>query len=36
MARLNLQDARCEAKPYQVCQVLRIVERCGLRLEDDR
>lgn len=33
---LNLQDVRGEAKPYQVRQVLRIIERYGLRLEDDR
>ncbi len=33
---LNLQDVRGDAKPYQVGQVLRIVERYGLRLEEDR
>ncbi|MDQ2759230.1 MAG: type II toxin-antitoxin system HicA family toxin [Actinomycetota bacterium] len=33
---LNLQDVRGDAKPYQVRQVLRIVERYGLRLEEDR
>jgi hypothetical protein len=33
---LNLQDVGGEAKPYQVRQLLRLVERYNLRLEDDR
>jgi predicted RNA binding protein YcfA (HicA-like mRNA interferase family) len=33
-AVLNLQDARGQAKPYQVRQFLRIVERYDLRPED--
>jgi hypothetical protein len=32
---LNLQDVRGRAKPYQVRQLLRLVERYGLKLEDD-
>jgi hypothetical protein len=32
---LNLQEVNGEAKPYQVRQFLRIVERHDLRLEDD-
>ena len=32
---LNLQDVNGEAKPYQIRQFLRIVERHNLRLEDD-
>jgi hypothetical protein len=31
---LNLQDVRGEAKPYQVRQLLRLVERYNLKLED--
>jgi predicted RNA binding protein YcfA (HicA-like mRNA interferase family) len=31
---LNLQDAKGEAKPYQVRQMLRLVERYNLRLEE--
>jgi len=31
---INLQDARGEAKPYQIRQFLRIVERYNLRLEE--
>jgi hypothetical protein len=31
---LNLQDVRGEAKPYQVRQLLLLVERYNLRLED--
>ena len=31
---LNLQDVSGEAKPYQIRQFLRLVERYGLRLED--
>jgi predicted RNA binding protein YcfA (HicA-like mRNA interferase family) len=30
---VNLQDVRGEAKPYQVRQLVRIVERFDLRLE---
>jgi hypothetical protein len=33
-AVLNLQDARGQAKPYQVRQFLRIVERYDLRPEE--
>lgn len=33
---LNLQDARGQAKPYQIRQFLRLVERYALRMEDDR
>lgn len=29
---LNLQDARGQAKPYQVRQLLRLIERYDLRL----
>ena len=32
---LNLQDVGGEAKPYQVRQVLRLIERYNLRLEND-
>jgi hypothetical protein len=32
---LNLQDVRGQAKHYQVRQVMRLVERYGLRLKDD-
>ena len=32
---LNLQDVRGEAKPYQIRQALRLVERYNLTLEDD-
>lgn len=31
---LNLQDVRGQAKPYQIRQLLRIVERYALSLED--
>lgn len=31
---LNLQDVGGEAKPYQIRQLLRLVERYDLRLED--
>ena len=34
-ARLNLQERRGAAKPYQVSQLLKLVERYNLRLEDD-
>jgi hypothetical protein len=32
---LNLQDVRGQAKPYQIRQFLRLVERYGLSLEDE-
>jgi hypothetical protein len=32
---LNLQEVHGEAKPYQIRQFLRIVERHNLRLEDE-
>lgn len=35
-ASLNLQPLRGEAKPYQIRQFLRLVERFGLRLEEER
>ena len=31
---LNLQEVRGEAKPYQIRQLLRMIERYALRLED--
>jgi predicted RNA binding protein YcfA (HicA-like mRNA interferase family) len=31
---VNLQDVRGEAKPYQIRQFLRIIERYDLKLED--
>jgi hypothetical protein len=31
---LNLQEIRGEAKPYQIRQLLRLVERYNLELED--
>ena len=33
---VNLQDASGEAKPYQIRQFLRIVERYNLKLEEER
>jgi len=33
---VNLQEVTGEAKPYQIRQFLRLVERYNLRLEDDR
>ena len=33
---VNLQDVRGQAKPYQIRQFLRLVERYGLNLEDER
>jgi hypothetical protein len=33
---VNLQNVRGEAKPYQLRQFLRLVERYDLRLRDDR
>ena len=32
---INLQSVRAEAKPYQIRQFLRLVERYNLRLEDE-
>jgi len=32
---VNLQEVRGEAKPYQIRQFLKLVERYNLRLEDD-
>jgi predicted RNA binding protein YcfA (HicA-like mRNA interferase family) len=32
---LNLQDVGGQAKPYQIRQVLRLVERYNLELEDE-
>jgi len=31
---INLQDARGQAKPYQIRQFLRLVERHNLKLEE--
>ncbi len=33
---LNLQDARGQAKPYQIRQFLRLVERYALSLRDEQ
>ena len=33
---LNLQDVRGQAKPYQIRQFLRLVERYALSLGDER
>jgi predicted RNA binding protein YcfA (HicA-like mRNA interferase family) len=33
---VNLQEVEGEAKPYQIKQFLRLVERYNLRLEEDR
>jgi predicted RNA binding protein YcfA (HicA-like mRNA interferase family) len=33
---LNLQDVHGDAKPYQIKQFLRLVERYNLRLERDQ
>lgn len=32
---LNLQDVQGKAKPYQIGQFLRLVEKYNLQLEDD-
>lgn len=32
---LNLQDVRGQAKPYQIRQFLRLVERYALSMEDE-
>lgn len=34
--QLNLQDVQGEAKPYQIRQFLRLVERYNLHLEERR
>lgn len=31
---INLQDVKGQAKPYQVKQLLRIIERYNLKMED--
>ncbi len=31
---VNLQDVRGKAKPYQISQLLKIIERHNLKLED--
>jgi predicted RNA binding protein YcfA (HicA-like mRNA interferase family) len=36
MELVNLQEVDGEAKPYQIRQFLKLVERYNLRLEDDR
>lgn len=33
---LNLQDVRGQAKPYQVRQFVRLIERYALSIESDR
>ena len=33
---VNMQEVRGEAKPYQIRQFLKLVERYNLRLEDDK
>jgi predicted RNA binding protein YcfA (HicA-like mRNA interferase family) len=33
---LSLQEVKGEAKPYQIRQFLRLVERYNLRLEDEQ
>ncbi|HXF71161.1 MAG TPA: type II toxin-antitoxin system HicA family toxin [Actinomycetota bacterium] len=33
---INLQEVDGQAKPYQIRQFLRLVERYSLRLEDER
>lgn len=35
-AKLNLQPYNGEAKPYQIRQFLRLVERLDLKLEDEK
>ena len=32
---VNLQEVKGEAKPYQIRQFLRLIERYNLRLEDE-
>jgi hypothetical protein len=33
--KVNLQEVKGEAKPYQIRQLLRIVEKYNLTLEDE-
>jgi predicted RNA binding protein YcfA (HicA-like mRNA interferase family) len=33
---VNLQEVKREAKPYQIRQFLRLVERYNLKLEDEK
>ncbi len=33
---LNLQEVKGEAKPYQIRQLLKLVEKYNLRLEDEQ
>jgi predicted RNA binding protein YcfA (HicA-like mRNA interferase family) len=33
---VNLQEVRGESKPYQIRQLLKLIERYNLRLEDER
>ena len=33
---VNLQDVKGEAKPYQIRQFLRLIERYNLKLEDEQ
>ena len=33
---VNLQEVKGEAKPYQIRQFLRLVERYNLKLEDEK
>ena len=33
---VNLQEVKGEAKPYQIRQFLRLIERYNLRLEDEK
>jgi hypothetical protein len=33
---INLQEVRGQAKPYQIRQFLRLVERYALTMEDER
>jgi predicted RNA binding protein YcfA (HicA-like mRNA interferase family) len=32
---VNLQEAGGQAKPYQIRQFLRLVERCNVKMEED-
>ena len=33
---VNLQDVKGEAKPYQIRQFLKLIERYNLKLEDEK
>ena len=33
---VNLQEVKGEAKPYQIRQFLRLIERYNLKLEDEQ